>query len=93
MCKRKNRHTHAERDIVERGVSVTWGQVADLKDAKQLLQEAVVLPLWMPDYFRGIRRPWKGDAVEICRFQVIYEGTVQPNREPCDPCTERRRCT
>ena len=23
-------------------------------------QEAVVLPLWMPDYFKGIRRPWKG---------------------------------
>ncbi|CAM9797836.1 unnamed protein product, partial [Laminaria digitata] len=49
-----------ERDIVERGTSVTWDQIADLKDAKQLLQEAVVLPLWMPDYFRGIRRPWKG---------------------------------
>eukprot|EP00903_Cladosiphon_okamuranus_P008513 g8177.t1 len=49
-----------ERDIVERGVSVTWDQIADLKDAKQLLQEAVVLPLWMPDYFKGIRRPWKG---------------------------------
>ncbi|CAM9938849.1 unnamed protein product [Pylaiella littoralis] len=49
-----------ERDIVERGVSVTWDQIADLRDAKQLLQEAVVLPLWMPDYFKGIRRPWKG---------------------------------
>lgn len=59
-----HRHFHAlkypERDIVERRVSVTWDQIADLKDAKQLLQEAVVLPLWMPDYFRGIRRPWKG---------------------------------
>ena len=51
----------AERDIVERGTSVTWDQIADLKDAKQLLQEAVVLPLWMPDYFKGIRRPWKGE--------------------------------
>ena len=28
--------------------------------SSQLLQEAVVLPLWMPDYFKGIRRPWKG---------------------------------
>lgn len=25
-----------------------------------VVQEAVVLPLWMPDYFKGIRRPWKG---------------------------------
>jgi len=31
-----------------------------LKEAKNLLQEAVVLPLIMPDYFRGIRRPLKG---------------------------------
>ncbi len=31
-----------------------------LDDAKSLLQEAVVLPLIMPDFFRGIRRPWKG---------------------------------
>ena len=49
-----------ERDIVEQGVSVSWEQIADLREAKQLLQEAVVLPLWMPDYFKGIRRPWKG---------------------------------
>jgi katanin p60 ATPase-containing subunit A1 len=28
-------------------------------DAKRLLEEAVVLPLWMPEYFQGIRRPWK----------------------------------
>ena len=33
---------------------------AGLKEAKNLLQEAVVLPLIMPDYFRGIRRPLKG---------------------------------
>ncbi len=31
-----------------------------LKDAKKLLEEAVVLPMCMPDYFKGIRRPWKG---------------------------------
>ena len=34
-------------------------QIAGLKDAKRLLEEAVVLPLYMPDYFTGIRRPWK----------------------------------
>ena len=31
-----------------------------LHDSKALLQEAVVLPLIMPDFFKGIRRPWKG---------------------------------
>ena len=49
-----------ERDIVETDVDVSWDSIADLTSAKQLLQEAVVLPLWMPDYFQGIRRPWKG---------------------------------
>ena len=49
-----------ERDIVEGKVNVTWDSIAGLNEAKQLLQEAVVLPLWMPDLFKGIRRPWKG---------------------------------
>ena len=34
--------------------------IAGCEEAKKLLEEAVVLPLWMPDYFKGIRRPWKG---------------------------------
>ena len=33
--------------------------IAGLKEAKRLLEEAVVLPLYMPEYFTGIRRPWK----------------------------------
>ena len=33
--------------------------IADLHEAKRLLQEAVVLPLVVPDFFKGIRRPWK----------------------------------
>lgn len=49
-----------ERDIVESKINVTWDTIAGLGEAKHLLQEAVVLPLWMPDYFKGIRRPWKG---------------------------------
>ena len=49
-----------ERDIVEGKVNVKWESIAGLTDAKQLLQEAVILPLWIPQYFKGIRRPWKG---------------------------------
>ena len=49
-----------ERDIVEGKVNVAWSSIAGLAEAKQLLEEAVVLPLWMPEYFKGIRRPWKG---------------------------------
>lgn len=49
-----------ERDILQRNPSVRWNDIADLQEAKKLLEEAVVLPIWMPDFFKGIRRPWKG---------------------------------
>ena len=49
-----------ERDILLRDPNVKWTDIAGLKEAKRLLEEAIVLPLWMPDYFKGIRRPWKG---------------------------------
>jgi len=49
-----------ERDIVQRNPKVYWDDIADLENAKKLLQEAVVLPLVLPDVFKGIRRPWKG---------------------------------
>ncbi|KAI5626064.1 katanin p60 ATPase-containing subunit A-like 1 [Silurus asotus] len=49
-----------ERDIMSRNPNIRWTDIADLEDAKKLLREAVVLPMWMPDFFKGIRRPWKG---------------------------------
>lgn len=49
-----------ERDCVDKAPSVSWDSIAGLEEAKSLLEEAVVMPLVMPDYFQGIRRPWKG---------------------------------
>lgn len=49
-----------DRDILQRDPNVHWSDIADLEEAKRLLEEAVVLPMWMPDFFKGIRRPWKG---------------------------------
>lgn len=49
-----------ERDVLDSSPGVRWDDVAGLTEAKRLLEEAVVLPLWMPEYFQGIRRPWKG---------------------------------
>ena len=34
--------------------------IAGCGEAKRLLEEAVVLPMLIPDFFTGIRRPWKG---------------------------------
>ena len=49
-----------EQDIVKGSEKVLWSQIADLDNAKELLQEAIILPTYMPDLFKGIRRPWKG---------------------------------
>ncbi|XP_074655325.1 katanin p60 ATPase-containing subunit A-like 1 isoform X2 [Tubulanus polymorphus] len=49
-----------ERDIIQKNPNVKWSDIADLHEAKRLLEEAVVLPILMPDFFRGIRRPWRG---------------------------------
>ena len=49
-----------EKDILQKNPNVQWNDVAGLNEAKSILQEAVVLPLIMPEFFRGIRRPWKG---------------------------------
>ncbi|XP_046985003.1 katanin p60 ATPase-containing subunit A-like 1 [Schistocerca americana] len=49
-----------EHDILQKNPNIHWDDIADLAEAKRLLEEAVVLPMWMPDFFKGIRRPWKG---------------------------------
>jgi hypothetical protein len=41
-----------ERDILQRNPDVTWTKVAGLNEAKAILQEAVVLPMLMPDFFK-----------------------------------------
>lgn len=48
------------RDILDQNPSVAWNDIAELKGAKQLLQEAIVLPIKYPQLFQGIVRPWRG---------------------------------
>lgn len=45
---------------MDRSPKVAFEDIADLETAKGLLQEAVLLPLKMPQFFTGIRRAWKG---------------------------------
>jgi katanin p60 ATPase-containing subunit A1 len=49
-----------ERDVLDKNPQVKFEDIADLEDAKKLLKEAVLLPILLPEYFTGIRRPWKG---------------------------------
>jgi len=49
-----------EKDVVDTNPNVRFDDIASLDDAKNILQEAVLLPLLAPDLFIGIRRPWSG---------------------------------
>jgi len=49
-----------EREVVDMNPNVSFDDIAELEIAKRALTEAVVLPLLMPDFFVGLRRPWKG---------------------------------
>ena len=46
--------------IIATDMGVTFDDIAALETAKRLLNEAVVLPIMMPEFFTGIREPWKG---------------------------------
>lgn len=48
------------RDVVQNNLGVTFDDIASLETAKRLLNEAIVLPLILPEFFTGIRTPWKG---------------------------------
>ncbi|KAJ3154410.1 hypothetical protein HDU89_008480 [Geranomyces variabilis] len=47
-------------DMLELAPNVRWTDIAGQEEAKTLLAEALVLPALMPDFFKGIRRPWRG---------------------------------
>jgi len=46
--------------IVRETPNVKWDDVAGLETAKQLLKEAVILPIKFPQLFQGKRKPWAG---------------------------------
>ena len=45
--------------MLDSSPGVNWDDIAGLVEAKQVLQEATVLPLIVPEFFTGIRRPVK----------------------------------
>ena len=48
------------RDILDASPKMRFSDIAELDAAKQLLQEAVVMPLKYPQLFQGLGRPWQG---------------------------------
>lgn len=53
-------HAALESAIVTETPNVSWDDVAGLEGAKDLLKEAVILPVKFPQLFQGKLKPWKG---------------------------------
>ncbi|KAG6609590.1 spastin and Fidgetin-like protein [Phytophthora cinnamomi] len=54
-------HAHTILDeVLDHSPGVHWGDIAGLRVAKQILQEAVILPTLRPDLFTGLRAPPRG---------------------------------
>lgn len=49
-----------EDTLVPPSNELSWNDVAGLEEAKQSLEEAVILPQKFPQLFTGNRKPWKG---------------------------------
>jgi SpoVK/Ycf46/Vps4 family AAA+-type ATPase len=47
-------------EVLDRSPGVKWDDIAGLNTAKQILQEAVILPMLRPDLFTGLRAPPRG---------------------------------
>lgn len=48
------------REILDRDPGVSFNDIAELDSAKQLLKEAIVMPVKYPQFFTGLLRPWNG---------------------------------
>jgi hypothetical protein len=62
-------------------LSCRWTDIAGLKEAKRVLEEATVLPMIMPEFFTGIRRPVK-----------VGEPTCAVNQSEYTTGSESRAC-
>lgn len=57
---RKQLRQALESAVVIEKPNIAWKDVAGLDSAKEALQEAVILPMRLPQMFKGKREPWRG---------------------------------
>jgi len=60
------------RDVIQKDLGVSFDDIAALDVAKRLLNEAVILPLIMPEFFTGIREPWRVRKPQNLSFIDIW---------------------
>jgi katanin p60 ATPase-containing subunit A1 len=61
--------------MLDRNPNIHWTDIADHKEAKRLLEEAVVLPRLMPDYFRGMCLVIK---YNVGTLLILFSGIRRP---------------
>mgnify|MGYP001111322918 FL=1 len=49
-----------ESSVLDTNLGVRWTDIAELTEVKTLLEEAIMFPMWMPEFFTGIRQPTRG---------------------------------
>lgn len=49
-----------ENEIIEDKLNVKFEDIVDLDEAKEIINESIFLPKYVPDFFKGLREPWKG---------------------------------
>eukprot|EP00462_Mataza_sp_D1_P000028 CAMPEP_0175088504 /NCGR_PEP_ID=MMETSP0086_2-20121207/284_1 /TAXON_ID=136419 /ORGANISM="Unknown Unknown, Strain D1" /LENGTH=495 /DNA_ID=CAMNT_0016360943 /DNA_START=162 /DNA_END=1649 /DNA_ORIENTATION=- len=47
-------------NVIETSVGLTFDDIAALEGAKRILKESILLPMLLPEFFTGLRQPWRG---------------------------------
>lgn len=74
------------RDMLDASPGVSWDDIAGLAEAKRVLQENVILPLYMPEYFQGIRRPVKVCLIFPCFVRLVQAPALVTCADWTSPC-------
>ncbi|CAH1402138.1 unnamed protein product [Nezara viridula] len=80
-----------EKDILQRDTAIRWGEVAGLCEAKSVLQEAMVLPLLLPDYFKDkytAAKKKENKTVRSAKREFLKE-RLQTSEENCQAGDKR----
>lgn len=65
-----------EQDVIEHDLGVSFEQIASLEDAKRLLDEAVTLPLIIPEFFTGnVQVSVEGGRGGMSESTIMINGT------------------
>lgn len=91
---RKQLRQALEGAVVIEKPTIAWKDVAGLDAAKEALQEAVILPMRLPQMFKGKREPWRGILLfgppgtgQFIRILLFFEMCDAKGRKKFEFCS------